>query len=155
MPENGNILSRGFTQVQFTDQYGEERTIYRQKGNALRVKKRADTISHVLNRAAAELMGERIRQQRLAKGYTLDALLARAGLVAGPGQGKNRMFEIENAGRNRRGANAQGVRFGTLYALAMALECDVAELLPTAKEVAERAGVALVAPTDPRLSRAA
>lgn len=153
--ENGNIVSRGFTQVQFVDQYGETRTIHRNKGTALRVKKKADTISHVLNRAAAELMGQRIKATRLARGYTLDALLSRAGLAAGAGQGKNRMFEIENAGKNRHGANAQGIRFGTLYALAIALECDVSALLPTAQEIARHAGVALVVPQDVRLARAA
>lgn len=153
--ENGNIVSRGFTQIQFTDQYGEERTIYRQKGNALRIKKREDTISHVLNRAAAELVGQRIKKIRLAKGYTLDGLLARAGLASGAGQGKMRMYEIENAGKNRRGANAQGVRFGTLYALAIALECEVTELLPSANEIARHAGVALVTPKEARVGIAA
>lgn len=154
--ENGNIVSRGFTQVQFVDQYGENRTIYRQKGNALRVKKRDDTVSHILNRVAAEMMGERIKQKRIERGLTLDELLTKAGLAAGPGQGKQRMWEIENAGRNRARphSNFQGVRFGTLYALAIALECEAAELMPTAKEVADRAGVALVVPNTVRLSAA-
>lgn len=150
-----NILSRGFTQVAFVDQYGEERVIYRQRGKALRVKKRQDTLSHVLNRAAAELMGQRIKRMRVAKGYTLDGLLARAGLVAAPGLGKSRMYEIENAGKNHRGANAQGIRFGTLYALAMALECEVAELLPSAAEIARHAGVGLATPKEVRVAKAA
>jgi len=152
-----NIVSRSFTQVEFVDQYGEQRTIYRQKGNALRVKKKDDSISHVLNRVAAEITGDRIRARRLQAGLTLDGLLAKAGLTAGPGQGKMRMHEIETAGRQRNGTGrqAQGVRFGTLYALAMALECEVTDLLPTTKEVAEKAGVALIVPNHIRLSVAA
>lgn len=152
---NENIVTRGFTQIQFVDQYGEERTIYRQKGNALRIKKKADTISHILNRAAGELMGQRIKDMRLKRGYTLDELLQRAGLAAGAGQGKARMFEIESAGKCHRGANRQGIRFGTLYALSIALECDVSALLPSAEQVAKHAGVALVAPTNVRIAKAA
>lgn len=150
-----NIVSRGFTQVQFIDQYGDERTIYRQKGNALRVKKRQDSISHVLNRAAAELTGLRIKEMRIERGFTLEGLLHRAGLAAGASQGKARMYEIENAGKNHRGANAQGVRFGTLYAIAIALECDVSELLPSTEAIARHAGVALVSPAEMRVARAA
>ena len=151
--ENGNFVSRGYAQIKFTDQYGEDRVIYRQKG-AYRIKNRDDTIAHVLNRTAADMIGKRIREKRLSRGLTLDGLLAKAGLVAAPGLGKSRMYEIENAGKNRRGANAQGVRFGTLYALAMALECPITDLLPTTEEIARHAGVALVAPTDARVSKA-
>lgn len=146
-----NILSRGLTQIEFVDQYGESRVIHRNKGSALRVKKRQDSISHVLNRVAASLIGERIRARRLAAGLTLDGLLVKAGLSAGAAQGKNRMYEIENAGKNRSGANAQGIRFGTLYAIAIALECEPTDLLPATKEIAERAGVALMVPNDVRL----
>lgn len=153
-----NIVSRAFTHVDFVDQYGEKRTIYRQTGAALRVKKKADTVSHILNRVSAEIMGDLIKSRRMALGLSLDGLLTKAGLAAGPGLGKHRMYEIENAGRNhltglgRR--QAQGIRFGTLYALAIALECDAADLLPSAKEVAERAGVALVVPNTIRLQAA-
>lgn len=152
-----NIVSRGFTQIAFEDQYGEKRTIYRQKGNALRIKKKSDTVSHILNRAAAELTGDRIKARRIASGLTLDGLLQKAGLAAGPGQGKMRMWEIENAARNHSnpGRQSQGVRIGTLYALAIALECEPSALLPSAKEVAERAGVALIVPNSVRLSSAA
>ena len=152
-----NMVTRGFTQVEFVDQYGESRTIYRQGGSALRIKKKSDTISHILNRVAAEMTGDRIKSRRIAAGLTLDGLLQKAGLAAGVGQGKSRMYEIENAGRQRngRGRQAQGVRFGTLYALAMALECEVTDLLPTTREVAERAGDSLIVPNSVRLSMAA
>ncbi len=151
-----NIVSRGFTQVEFVDQYGDKRTIYRQSGDALRIKKKSDTVSHILNRAAAELTGDNIRARRIAAGLTLDGLLQKAGLAAGPGQGKARMWEIETASRTRNGTGrqAQGVRFGTLYAIAIALECEVADLLPSAKEVADKAGVAMIVPNAVRLSAA-
>lgn len=152
---DANIVSRGFTQVQFIDQYGEERVIYRQSGKALRVKKKQDTVSHILNRSAGILMGQRIKALRIERGYTLDALLVKAGLAAGAGQGKQRMFEIENAGVGAARRQKQGIRFGTLYALAIALECDVAELMPSAAEVARHAGVALIAPKEAALSKVA
>lgn len=153
-----NIVSRGFTQVEFVDQYGDKRTIYRQAGDALRVKKKDDTVSHVLNRAAAELTGDRIKARRVSMGLTLDELLVKAGLAAGAGQGKQRMHEIETAGRHHKtgiGRQTKGMRFGTLYALAIALECEAADLLPSAKEVSDRAGVALIVPNTARLSAAA
>lgn len=153
-----NIVSRGFTQVEFVDQYGDNRTIYRQSGEALRVKKKTDTVSHILNRIAAEMTGDNIRARRIAAGLSLDGLLQKAGLAAGAGQGKHRMYEIEKAGRNHKtgiGRQTNGLRFGTLYALAIALECEPADLLPSAKEVAERAGVALIVPNAVRLSAAA
>lgn len=153
--DSENIVSRGFTHVDFVDQYGDTRTIYRQSGDALRIKKKTDTISHVLNRIVAEITGDRIKARRVAMGLTLDELLAKAGLAAGAGQGKARMHEIETAGRHHKtglGRQTKGIRFGTLYALAIALECEPSDLMPSAKEVAERAGVALVSPSDVRLS---
>lgn len=141
-----NIITRGFTEVTVTDQYGDQRTIYRQKGKTLRVKKNSDTVSHVMNRVAAEMTGKRIKAKRIERGLSLDQLLLKAGLAAGPGQGKQRMYEIENAGKNHRGANAQGIRFGTLYALALALECEVWDLLPSTAEIAEQANVELRQP---------
>lgn len=151
-----NVVSRGFTQVTFTDQYGEERTIYRQKGQALRIKKRADSISHVLNRSAAIMVGQRIKAKRIERGYTLDELLIRAGLTAAPGCAKQRMHEIESAGNLRKTATQkQGIRFGTLYALAMALECPVADLLPSSEDVQKHAGVGLTVVAAPRVVLAA
>lgn len=147
-------LSRGFTEVQFRDQYGELRTIHRQKGNSLRVKKRADSVSHLLNRAAGVLTGKKIRAARIAAGLTLAALHDKAGLSAAPGLSKNRMYEIERAGVGRN-QNKQGVRFGTLYALAMALDCEVYDLLPSAAEVAKEAGVDFVATVAARLAKVA
>ena len=145
------VVSRGFTEVEFVDQYGEKRTIYRQRGQALRVKKRKDSVSHLLNRAAAKLTGQRIKAARLAAGMSLDELHDKAGLTAAPGLSKQRMYEIENAGKNHRGSNANGVRFGTLYALAIALECDAADLLPTKAEVMREAGLGLVSSVATRI----
>ena len=142
--EQTNHVERGYTRIEFLDQYGEKRIIHNPRGRGLRLKKHDDTISHVLNRAAGGMIGARIKARRLAAGLTLDELLTKAGLVAGPGQGKARMWEIENAGQNSpTRKNKQGVRFGTLYALAIALECEPFDLMPTAKEVAAVANVAL------------
>jgi transcriptional regulator with XRE-family HTH domain len=94
-----------------------------------------NTPSLAFNRVAAALIGARIKEQRVKARLTMDELCRRAGLAAALGQGKQRIYAIENATR------AEGVRIGTLYALAMALDIPVAKLLPTSEEVMEKSGV--------------
>jgi hypothetical protein len=146
---NGH-LARGHTEIRFRDQYGDERVIHRQRGQALRVKKKDDSVSHLLNRSAAILMGQRIKAEREAAGLTLEQLFERSGLAA-PGYGKQRMYVIENGGSTER-RQKQGVRFGTLYAIALALGVAPQDLMPSAKDVAKHAGVDLVTPK-PRLGK--
>jgi hypothetical protein len=57
------------------------------------------------------------------------------------------MWEIETGSRHT------GVRFGTLYALAIALQVPVTNLIPTVDEVLEAAegSVARVVPATPQL----
>jgi hypothetical protein len=54
------------------------------------------------------------------------------------------MWEIEN------GVRKEGVRFGTLYAIAIALDVEVSDLIPTRAEVVELAPVEVV--VEPTLS---
>lgn len=146
------FVSRGHTVVEFTDQFGDKRTIYRNKGQNLRIRKKADSPSHLLNRAAAIITGQRIRIARRAAGLGPAELLARAGLEAAPGCGKQRMYEIEKAGTGV-GRKGTFIRMGTLYALALALDLEITDLLPTAKEVQVAAGLMFKAPA-PRLTLA-
>jgi len=111
----------------YTDRYGDERKIHRSKNGRLAVKNESSTVALTLNRTVGKLIGGRIRDRRIAAGLTLEELCVRSGLVSvSP---KSRMWEIENSIRS------EGVRLGTLYAIATALECEVAELMPPLEEV--------------------
>ena len=127
-------MKNGKTIATFQDHFGEERRIYRESArSALKVAKNTDTVSHKMNRVAAVLIGARIKERRVAAGLTLEALCERAGLKAA--NPKQLMWEIENAIRQ------EGMRMGTLYAIAHVLECEPGELLPPVQEVASHAGI--------------
>ena len=96
-------------------------------------------------------MGKRVKKARIAAGMTLAQLHDRAGLEAAEGLAKNRMVEIENGGVGSTRKNKQGIRFGTLYALAMALDLPPSALMPSAAEVAEKAGVSFIEDKTTRL----
>ena len=123
--------------VEFTDKYGEKRIIHRPKGSPLRVKRTGNTPGLAMNRVVAELIGRRIRELRQARGWSLSMLCKRAGLAAADGQHKHRMYEIEV------GARQEGLRFGTLYVIALALGVTAADLMPDPSEVARLAGCEL------------
>jgi DNA-binding Xre family transcriptional regulator len=118
--------------AEFQDKYGDTKTIHKTR-HGLKVKR--DNLTPILqmNQAIAGMFGERIKKLREERGYTLEELAHRIGIRSG--HPKNRMWEIENTVRR------EGVRMGTLYAIAMALEVEVSELLPSVSEVAEEAGV--------------
>lgn len=117
----------------FVDNYGEARIIHRLKGRRLSVFNGPGTPVQLMNRATAILMGKRIRARRKALGLSAKELVQRAGFVdVNP---KQRVYAIETAGRE------QGIKLGTLYALAHALECSPCDLLPPLEEVMKAAGV--------------
>lgn len=122
--------------AEFQNELGETRIVHRPKGRnvgSLRILKQSDSASHRLNRAAAVLIGARIKAARLSRGMTLEQLGERAGLKGNPV--KVYMFSIEKAARR------EGIRFGTLYAIALALDCSIDELMPPTKEVRQAANV--------------
>ena len=123
--------------TEFVDQYGDKRIVHRGKRGVISIKNRQSTVVHQLNRVAAVETGRRIRSRREAAGMTLEELCGRSGLVANASP-KARMWEIENCIRQ------QGMRLGTIYAIALALCVPVHELLPSADEVANLAGVKTV-----------
>jgi hypothetical protein len=65
---------------------------------------------------------------------TLVELATRIG--AGTGNPKQRMWHLENPGlRQSTAGRYGGMRLGTLYALALALDVEVCDLLPRTSEV--------------------
>lgn len=117
----------------FTDKYGEEQIIHRPRGQGLRMYKGHGTTTLKMNRAAAVLIGQRIKIRRKELGMSQRQLCEVAGFKdVSP---KHRIYAIENATRG------QGVRIGTLYSLAYALECEPFDLMPSIDVVVEAAGV--------------
>lgn len=117
----------------YTDDFGEERTVHRPKGGGLRVAKNSDTPVARMNRAAAILIGQRIRARRLGLQMTMQELGERAGLKNA--NQKSYVNALEKATRQ------EGMRLGTLFALASALRCEVADLMPSTAEVLSAGGV--------------
>lgn len=117
----------------YVDSHGEERVIHSPKGRSLRRFDKSDTPQRRLNRAVAILLGHNIRDRRLALGLSQKDLCIRAGIVnSNP---KQFISGIERAQR------AEGMRLGTLFALATALECEPGLLLPSTAQAMETAGV--------------
>jgi len=114
--------------AKFTDKYGEERVVHAPKGGRqVRVANNTgDTVPQMLNRAVAVLTAAKIKARRAELGMSQRELCTRAGLDSvNP---KQRIHEIENATRR------EGLRYGTLYALALAMDCEPSALLPTMAE---------------------
>jgi len=110
----------------FENRYGETRVIHATR-HGLKLKRQGKTVALSMSQPIAGLIGQRIRDERQRRGWTLAELCTRSGL-ASPNP-KSRMWEIENAIRK------QGVMLGTLYAIAVALGIEVTELLPSNEEV--------------------
>jgi hypothetical protein len=121
------------TLIPFVDRYGEKRTIHRDPHGRLAVKREKKTLALHLNQVIAGMIGARIKARRQALGMTLADLCLKAGLASMTP--KTRMWEIENSIRR------EGVRLGTLYALAFALNCNATDLLPSMDEVKEVADI--------------
>lgn len=119
----------------YEDKYGEERIIHLTR-SGLRVKNKNTTVVFQLNQRVAELTSQKIKARRIALGLTLEDVCIRSGLVSSTP--KSRMWEIEN------GTSKCGLRFGTLYALAVGLECSPFDLLPDIKDVLAEAKVSSV-----------
>lgn len=124
-----------FPVATYVDDYGEEKIIHAQRGpnGPLRRFKAAETPAALLNRAVAILLGQRIRERRQALGLTAKQVAVRSGSAnVNP---KQFLRHLETAVRR------EGVRLGTLYALAHALECEPLDLLPTKQEAMALAGI--------------
>ncbi len=120
----------------YQDRFGEERKIHATR-HGLTVKRKTDTNCQILSKAISGYIGKRIREIRTFKEMTMEELGIRAGLTAG-GHIKNRVYEIEHNYRSI------GIRFGTVYQIAMALEVEVSELMPTVEAVKAMSGARLI-----------
>jgi len=129
MNTNANVVAT------FTDKFGDERKIHATRAG-LTVKRRTDTHCQVLSKAISGYIGERIRAIRQQKDMSAEELCLRAGLTFG-NNAKHRIYEIE---KNKR---AIGIRFGTVYQIAIALEVEINELIPTTETVKVMTGTKL------------
>lgn len=117
----------------YNDKFGEKQIIHRPKGRALRVLKEMNTPALRMNRVASTLIGQLIKKRRVELGISLEECATRAGLRSQ--SPKQYMWEIENDVRQ------SGVRMGTLYAIARALDCEVGSFLPEVSVVEDAAMV--------------
>ena len=116
----------------FQDKYEEERHIQLTGRKRLTIARDATTTER-MNDVIAPIIGRNIRAKRRASGMTMQELAIRANLKAA--WPKQRMKEIEE---NTRGT---GIKMGTLYAIAYALDCDPQDLMPDIHDVAKLARV--------------
>ena len=115
--------------VEFENKYGEKKVIHKTR-NGLRVKYTNPSVALSLGRAIQPVISAKIKQNRIERGLTYNELGRLSGVA--PVNGKQRMFAIENPPCRQ---NDGGVRLGTLYAIAIALDVPITDLLPTADEV--------------------
>ena len=118
--------------VEFEDQFGDKQVIHRGSGSRLAIRRREPTVALAMSRAVGRLVGQRIHEERLKAGLTMPALASRAGLKGG----KQSIYHIEQA-------LSTGVRLGTLYAIATALDVPLFSLLPDMSTVLRDAGAQL------------
>lgn len=121
--------------AEFEDRYGDTRVLHKTR-HGLKLARQRSTAAWLMTIAAGELVGRRIKIEREKKGMTLEELCVRAGLASATP--KNRMWEIENNVREG------GVKLGTLYAIAIALEIPVTRLLPPISKVRDKAKIVAV-----------
>ena len=112
--------------AEYTDRYGDTRKIH-QTRHGLKVKRENTTVALQLNQLIGIGIGQNIKRTREQRGMTLEQLCVKAGLASATP--KSRMWEIENSIRK------EGIRLGTLYAIAFALGVEPQELLPSLSEM--------------------
>lgn len=122
----------------YTDQYGDKRTIHKTRHGLAKKRPRSTPIIAMSN-ACAILLGRNIKNARQRTGMTMKQLGDSAGFI--DVQVKNRIWSIENPTDGR-----GGIRLGSLYAIACALNVHPADLLPTTDEVLALAGVKIARP---------
>jgi DNA-binding XRE family transcriptional regulator len=129
------IHERGYSQgkvAEYRDRYGDVREIHKTRHGLVTVRN-SSTVPMELNGAVGHLVGLRIRAARIEAGLSMSQLCRRAGIVTTfP---KQRMHEIEN------GSRKYGIRFGTLYAIALVLDKEPGWFLPPMANVLMDSGV--------------
>jgi hypothetical protein len=116
--------------AEFTDRFGDKQVIHRDKGGILKIRRNAPTVVLAMTKTVGAFAGTRIREERVKAGMTGLQLAERAGLKGG----KEAIYGIETAMNT-------GVRLGTLYAIAAALNVSPFSLLPPVSLVLQEAGI--------------
>lgn len=118
--------------AEFENRYGEKKVIHVTR-SGLRVRNNRSTVALELNRKIAVIVGQKIKDRRLELGLSLEEACIRSGLSSTTP--KSRMWEIENCQAQ------QGLKLGTLYALAIGLETTPDKLLPSLEDVLDETNV--------------
>lgn len=119
--------------IKFKDKYGDTRVI-RGTRRGLQLQRREYTVSLYLMPVIGRIVGQKIRDERQKAGLSGAELCIKAGLAFGR-HPKHRMYEIEHNTR------PHGVKLGTLYAIAAALNIEIGALLPTRQELYDVVGI--------------
>ena len=120
--------------AEFVDKFGETQVIHRKGNNgALAIRRSHSTVALAMQKSVGKLVGARVREERLKAAITLEQLAERSGLKGG----KQAIYQIEQAMNT-------GVRLGTLYAIAAALNVSPFSLLPPVTVVLETTGVKML-----------
>lgn len=109
----------------FTNKYEEQKTIVKRPNGSMAILRERTKVD-IYSSKAGRVMGRKIRALRKEQGLTLEELTEKSGLKSTTP--KSRMWEIE------RGSNG-GLKFGTVYCLAEALNCTIHDLIPTREEI--------------------
>lgn len=124
--------------AQFVNDRGELKTVHwSRQNNKLVVKREPRTLPMVLTHAVNKLLGPIIRSKRKSLSLSMGQVGMRAGLTHNTGNAKNRIHEIEKGAEYGR---IQGVKIGTLYAIAYAMKIEPSELLPKMEDVLAASG---------------
>lgn len=119
--------------AEFVDKFGDQRVVHSTR-KGWRLKRQTITPAVSLMRFVGQFVGQRIRDHRMRLGMSGEQLARKAGLVGG----KQRIYDIE-------GQLDTGVRLGTLYAIAAAMDLEPGDFLPTVDEAMGGAGISFVA----------
>jgi hypothetical protein len=120
--------------AEFTDRFGEPQVVHRGTSGNLSIRRKSPTVVLAMTKTVGRYVGERVRDERLKVGFTMEHLAERASLKGG----KSAVYGIEQS-------LGTGVRLGTLYAIAAALNISPFSLLPPVAMVMSEARVSMTA----------
>ena len=117
--------------VEFADQFGDRQVIHRHAGK-LTIRRKSPTVVLALAKAVGAFIGQRVHEERTKAGFSMEMLADRSGLKGG----KQAVYKIETA-------MDTGVRIGTLYAVATALNVSPFSLMPPVDVALRDSGVSI------------
>lgn len=123
--------------TRYVDDLGEQRIIRKTK-HGLQHQRHQLTVSLMLSKALAPLLGAKIRERRQAMELSYYQAFMRSGMIPVSRRAAMLRWKEWETGQNERGAT---FRIATLYAIANALDCTPSDLLPTSRELFNAAGI--------------